>query len=128
MGNRCRTPSRWFGVSKKPDAPGVEALRYVSGENHSALPAELMICWSIILDSARRLGSTWPCSCRRRSPQIETLDTPLTPDNRGTIVHRASTDISMADIDSDDSPTFFTRLADETEFKITGGLPTFGNA
>ena len=38
-GRMWRTPRRWFGPSRKPPVPGVDALRNVSGDTSWALPA-----------------------------------------------------------------------------------------
>ena len=86
-----------------------------------------MICMSRTFSSAASPGSTCTCNCRRRSPQIETLATPLTPVSRGAIVQRASTDISISDSFSDDRPIIITRPADDTGLIITGDLATFGS-
>ena len=59
---------------------------------------------------------------------METFATPGTPIKRGTIVHRARTDISIKESSSDDKPIFSTRLVDDRGLSIAGGFETPGNA
>ena len=59
---------------------------------------------------------------------MDTLATPGRPIKRGTIVQRASTDISIRDSSSEVSPISRTRFADETGLIMTGGFDTFGSA
>src|SRR3989304_8169753 len=57
---------------------------------------------------------------------MDTFATPGTPMRRGTIVHRASTDISIRESFSDVSPIIIQRLVDDIGFSIAGALDTFG--
>ena len=97
--DRRQVPDTQPLVRRIDEAGGARsrASRNVSGENQRALPVGAITCMSRTFISCSFAGSTCTCSCRRRSPQIETLATPLTPVNRGTMVQRASTDISMSD-------------------------------
>ena len=56
------------------------------------------------------------------------MATPGTAISRGRILHRASTDISITERSSEDSPAIMTRLVDDTGCNIAGGLETFGRA
>ncbi len=58
IGRLCWMPMRWLGVSMKPPVPGDDASRKVSGETHSALPAELTTCSSETPFSFSLAGST----------------------------------------------------------------------
>src|SRR5437867_572254 len=93
-----------------PPVPGVDASTKLNDDTQSALPAVSKTLNSDTPRSCSRFGSTWTWSCRSRWPQIATLATPGTPISRGTIVHRASTDIWIGDRDFEDSPTISTRL------------------
>ncbi len=119
--------SRWLGVSTKPPVPGVEASTKVSGDTHSALPVVLTTCCSEIPLSRSRLGSTWTCSCRSRSPQITTFATPGIPSRRGLMFQCASTDMSVRETSFDESPTIISRLVDESGWIMAGGDPTCGS-
>ena len=87
-----------------------------------------MTCCSETFASLSFCGSTCTCSCRARSPQIETLATPGTPSRRGMIVQRASTDIWIGDSVFELTPTISTRFVDESGCRICGGFETFGSA
>ena len=63
-----------------------------------------------------------------RCPQIDTLATPGTPVSRGTMVHCASTDISISETDLELSPMFMMRLAVATVCSNVGAVDTFGRA
>ena len=111
-----------------PPVPGVEASRKVNGETHVALPAVLMTSIRSNPLALSTAGSTCTCNCRSRSPNTETLDTPGTPISRGRIVQRVSTDWSISDCVSEESPSTMALLDDDTGSIITGGLDTFGSA
>jgi hypothetical protein len=59
---------------------------------------------------------------------METFATPSSPSRRGTIVHLASTDISIGDMVFDVTPIIRTRLIDDNGWSILGGFETFGSA
>ena len=128
VGEICRTPRRWFGVSMNPPDPGVDEFRKVRGEAQTDSPAVLTICSSVMPLLLRRAGSTCTCSCRLRSPHTDTLATPGTPTKRGTMFQRASTDMSMRETVFELRPTFMMRLAEESGCSRIGGLDTFGRA
>ena len=127
IGILCSTPMRWLGLSNQPPGDAADDLRNVSGDTHSASPAAAMM--SSCTTRASRKRSGWICTCnwRRRWPQIDTLATPGTPINRGLIVHRASSESSVASILSDDRPIIMKRLVVDTGCRITGGVATLGS-
>ena len=87
-----------------------------------------MTCSSVTLLACSRPGSTWTCNCRLRWPQTDTLATPGTPTNRGTMFHCAWTDISISETVFELRPIFKMRLAVDTGWSSSGGLETFGKA
>jgi hypothetical protein len=112
----------------KPPVPGVDASRWLSGENTWALPAVRTIWSSVTSRSRSCFGSTCTWSCWSRMPQIATFATPGTPIRRGRIVQRASTDLSIAETSSEERPIISTRLDDDSGWSTVGGSEMFGHA
>ena len=92
-----------------------------------ALPVVLITDWSVTPASASSAGSTRTWSWRSRWPQTETLATPSTPMRKGRIVQRASTDMSISETVSDESPIIITRLSDDSGWTIAGARETLGS-
>ena len=100
---RCRTASRWFGVSTNPPDSSPTASCVALNTASGVTPAALKRSGSI---------STW--NCLSRWPQMATLATPGTAINFGRIVNMASTVMSLCDTVFDETPIFITRLSDES--------------
>ena len=80
-----------------PPVPGVDASTKLSGETQSALPAVSMTCDRETPLPRSPPGRPAPAAADRGDPRSETFATPETPISRGTIVQRASTDISIGE-------------------------------
>src|SRR5437764_1933541 len=61
-------------------------------------------------------------------PQTATFATPGTDNRAGRMFHRASTDISIAATDLEESPTIITRLVADMGGRMTGACDTLGKA
>jgi hypothetical protein len=107
----------------------VEASRKLSGRDELRVaggPDDLLERHLVVRAGAR--GRPGTCSWRSGAEDRRRSRRRPRPDSRGRIVQRASTDASIGDIFSGESPIIITRLSEESGWIICGGCETFGFA